>query len=95
MPLKGLASFSGHICVPFTRRKVFFLSLHDFVRDRVLFSLNKDFFRYCEKTSFGEKKIFFFFFFFFFLEIPVFLRIFWSGVVRAFDIFVAEHVANI
>ena len=29
-----------------------------------------------------------------FLEIPVFLRIFWSGVVGAIDTFVAEHVAN-
>ena len=29
-----------------------------------------------------------------FLEIPVFLRIFWSGVVSAIDTFVAEHVAN-
>ena len=41
---------------------------------------------------------FFFFFFFFFLEIPVFLRIFCSGVVRVvgvIDTFVAEHVANI
>ena len=60
--------------------------------DRVLFSLNKDFFRYCEQTSFWGKKSFFFFFFF--LDIPVFLRIFRSGVVGAIDTFVAEHVAN-
>ena len=30
-----------------------------------------------------------------FLEIPVFLRIYWSGVVGAIDTFVAEHVALI
>ena len=28
------------------------------------------------------------------LEIPVFLRIIWSGIVGATDTFVAEHVAN-
>ena len=64
------------------------------VCDKVLFSLNKEFFRYFEEKKqqlhFGVK----IFFFFFFLEIPVFLRIFWSGVVGAIDIFVAEHVAN-
>ena len=63
--------------------------------DRILFSLNKEFFRYFEKTSFwGKNRFFFFCFFFFFLEIPVFLRILWSGVVGATDTFVAEHVAN-
>ena len=55
--------------------------------NRVLFSLNKDFFQYCEQTSFGGKKSFFF-------EIPDFLRIFRSGVVGATDPLVAEHVAN-
>ena len=35
------------------------LCLHDFVCDRVLFSLNKEFFRYYEKTSFWGKKSFF------------------------------------
>ena len=64
------------------------------VCDRVLFSVNKKIIRYCEKPSFWGKIFFFFFFFFFFLEIPVFLRIFWSGVVDAIDTFVAEHVAN-
>ena len=73
--------------------------MHDFVCDRVLFTLNKELFRYCEKPSFlGKNRLFFFFFFFFFclfvLEIPVFLRIFGSGVVGAIDTFVAEHVAN-
>ena len=34
------------------------LSLHDFVCDRELFSLSKEFFRYCEKTSFWGKKSF-------------------------------------
>ena len=29
-----------------------------------------------------------------FLEIPVFLRILWSGVVGAIHTFVTEHVAN-
>ena len=29
------------------------LSLHDFVYDRVLFSLNKEIFRYCEKIILG------------------------------------------
>ena len=60
------------------------------VCDRVLFSLNKEFFRYCEKPSFWGKNRFFF------LEIPVLLRIlfFWSGIVGAIDTFVAEHVAN-
>ena len=62
------------------------LSLHDFVCDRLLFSLSKDFFRYCEKLHFGVKNCF--------LESPVFLRIFWSGIVGAIDTFVAEHVAN-
>ena len=78
--------------------------------DRVLFSLNKEFFRYCKKQlHFGVKIVFFFlcvcfffffsffflfFFFFFFLEMPIFLRIFWPGVVGAIDTFVAEHVAN-
>ena len=57
------------------------------VCDRVLFSLNKDFYRYCEKKlHFGVKIVI--------LEIPVFLRILWSGVVGAIDTFVAEHVAN-
>ena len=61
------------------------LSFHDFVFDRVLFHL-KEFFRCCEKTSFwGKKSI---------LKIPVYLRIFWSGVVGAIDTFVAEHIAN-
>ena len=66
---------------------------------RVVFSLNKEFFRYFEKTSFWGKNRFFVclfwgFFCFCFLEIPIFLRIFWSGVVGATDTFVAEHVAN-
>ena len=64
--------------------------MHDFVCDKVLFSLNKEF---CEKPSFWGKNRFFLFCFFF-SEIPVFLRIFWSGVVGASDNFVAEHVAN-
>ena len=62
------------------------LSLHDFVCDRVLFSLNKDFFRYYEKTSFGVKIVI--------LEIPVFLRLLWSGVVGAIGTFVTEQDAN-
>ena len=71
--------------------------------DRVLFSLNKEFFRYCEKTSFwGKNRFFFFFFFFFFFVlffffvVVVFLEIsvFWSGVVGAIDTFVPEYVAN-
>ena len=62
------------------------LSLHDFVCDRVLFSLNKEFFRYCEKTSFWGKNRYF--------GIPVYRRILWSGVIGANDTFVAEHVAN-
>ena len=63
------------------------LILHDFVCDRVLFSLNKEFFRYCEKKlHFGVKIVI--------SEIPVFLRILWSGVLGAFDTVVAEHVAN-
>ena len=64
--------------------------------DRVLFTLNKEFFRYFEKPSFLGKNRFFF------VcvgeggggGIPVFLRIIWSGVVGAIDTFVAEHVAN-
>ena len=64
----------------------------------VLFCLNKDFF--------GVKNRFFFFLFCFVFcggggwwgggggGIPVFLRIFWSGVVGVIDTFVAEHVAN-
>ena len=35
------------------------LSLHDFMYDRVLFSLNKEFFLYCEKTSFWDKNRYF------------------------------------
>ena len=62
------------------------LSLQDFVCDRVLFSLNKEFFRDCEKLHFGVKIII--------LEIPVFLRILWSGIVGAIDTFVAVYVAN-
>ena len=62
------------------------LSLHDFVCDRVLFSLNKEFFWYCEKNHFGVKIVI--------LEFPVFLRILWSGIVGAIDTFVAEYVAN-
>ena len=62
------------------------LSLHDFVCDRVLFSLNKEFFRYWENTSFWGKTPFFFF-----LN-SHFLRIFWAGVVGAIDTFVAEHI---
>ena len=42
------------------------LSLHDFVCNRVLFSLNKEFFRYCEKSSFWGKTSFLFSFSFFF-----------------------------
>ena len=56
--------------------------------DRVLFSLNKEFSGILKKTSFWGKNRFFF------LEIPVFLRMFWSGVIGAIDSFVAEHVAN-
>ena len=63
------------------------LSLHDFVCDRVLFSLNKEFFQYYEKTSFWGKKSFF-------GNSRFFLRIIWSGVVGAIDTYVAEHVAN-
>ena len=62
------------------------LSLHDFVCDRVLFSLNKEFFRYLKKLHFGVKNHFF--------EIPIFLRLIWSGVVGVIGTFVAEHVAN-
>ena len=62
------------------------LSLHGFVCDRVLFSLNKEFFRYCEKLHFGVKIVI--------LEIPGFLRILWSGIVGAIDTSVAEHAAN-
>ena len=62
------------------------LSVHDFVCDKVLFSLNKEFFRYCEKLHFGVKIVI--------LEIPVFRRILWSGVFGAIDTFVAEYVAN-
>ena len=40
-----------------------------------------------KKLHFGVKNLFFF-------EIPVFLRILWSGVVDATDTSVAEHVAN-
>ena len=54
--------------------------------DRVLFTLNKEFFCYCEKPSFLVKLVS--------LEISVFIRIFRSGVVGAIDTFVAEHVAN-
>ena len=69
------------------------------VCDRVLFTLNKEFFRYCEKPSFWGKNHFFFFFWGGGGGgggelVPVFLRIFWSGVVGAIDTFVAEHVAN-
>ena len=39
-----------------------------------------------KKLHFGVKIVF--------LDIPVFLRIVWSGVVGAIDTFVAEHVAN-
>ena len=39
-----------------------------------------------KKNHFGVKIVI--------LEIPVFLRILWSGVVGAIDTFVAEHVAN-
>ena len=39
-----------------------------------------------KKVHFGVKNRF--------LEIPVFLRIVWSGVVGAIDTFVAEHVVN-
>ena len=35
------------------------LSLHGCVCDRILFSLNKEFFRYCEENSFWGKKIVF------------------------------------
>ena len=59
--------------------------------DRVLFSLNKEFFLYCDKSLFWGKNRFFFFFFFFY---EILLRIFWSGVVGAIDTFVAEHVSN-
>ena len=45
-----------------------------------------------KNLHFWVKIVFFFFLGFFFLEIPVFLRIFWSGVVGAIDTFVAEHV---
>ena len=63
------------------------LSLHDFVCDRVLFSLNKEFSGIIKKKlHFGVKIVI--------LEIPVFLRILWSCIVGATDTFVAEHVAN-
>ena len=61
------------------------LNLHDFVCDRVLFSL-KIFSGIVKKLHFGVKNRF--------LEIPVFFGTFWSGVVGAIDIFVAEHVAD-
>ena len=83
---QGLASFSGQICVYFTRMNVEFAWLC--VWQSIVF-IKKKFFRYCEKKlHFGVKIVLFF------LEIPVFLRIFWSGVVGAIDTFVAEHVAN-
>ena len=59
------------VCLLLERR----LSLHDFVCDRLLFSLNKEFFRYCEKSSFLGKNRFFFFLFFFF-KFPFFLESF-------------------
>ena len=62
------------------------LSLHFCVCDRVLFSINKQFFQYCEKTSFWGKKIIFGKFLFF-LDLLVWL-------VGATDTFVAEYVAN-
>ena len=62
------------------------LSLHDFVCGRVLFSFNKEFFWYYEKTSFWSKNCYF--------GNSVFLRILWSGIVGAIDTFVAAHVAN-
>ena len=43
-----------------------------------------------KQQHFGVKIVFFFFVFF--LEIPVFLRIFRSGVVGAIGTFIAEHV---
>ena len=65
------------------------LSLHDFVCDRVLFSLNKEFSGIVKKLHSGVKNRLFFFW-----KFPFFLRIFWSDVVGAIDTFVAEHVAN-
>ena len=58
-------------------------------------TLNKGFFRYCEKPSFwGKNRFFFFFCFLFFFGNSCLFRTFWSGVVGAIDTFVAEHVAN-
>ena len=80
------------------------LNLYDFVCvcDRVLFSLNKEFFPVLwKKLHFGVN---------FLVCVCVcvwgggvgggrnsrfFLRIYWSGVVGAIDTFVAEHVANV
>ena len=50
------------------------------------FHLTKNFSGIVKKLHFGVKNRF--------LEIPVFLGTFWSGVVGAINIFVAEHVAN-
>ena len=63
------------------------LSLHDFVCHRVLFSLNKEFFfsGIVKRNHFGVKIVI--------LEIPVFLRILWSGVVGAIDTFVANTLS--
>ena len=50
------------------------------------FHSTKKFFGIVKKLHFGVKIII--------LEIPVSLRILWSGIVGAIDTFVAEHVAN-
>ena len=62
------------------------LSLHDFMCDRVLFSLDKNFPVLWKNFILGKKIVI--------SEIPVFLRILWSGIVGAIDTFIAEHVAN-
>ena len=52
-----------------------------FVFDRLLFSLNKEFIRYCEKNSIWGKNRFFFVFFFFFVCFFFFFFcfVFWGG----------------
>ena len=73
--------------MPFTRRKVEFAL---FLCDRVLFSLNKEFFRYVKKLHIPKKLHFWVKIVI--LEIPIFRRILWSGIVGAIDTFVAKHV---
>ena len=60
------------------------MSLHDFVCDRVLFTLNQEFFRFCEKPSFLGKNCFFG---------NSLLESFGLELLVPYT-FVAEHVAN-